>query len=196
MVTRLGSKHDTLKWCDRKAITQGRSPCFVRTVRGHALLENLKIEMLRYAFSAQQFWEYFRAWIKASFCCLTTSRRSATGWAEVSYVFENQPTFCKHHTGWSWLSSSDDPSPCVLISVYYFEDFPICGGRNSVEKHCWKLFSLLNRWTTRRRCARIPLSLSGLNFYGLVRRTRANEWQLGGCPFWLHVHLKNDSSCW
>ena len=49
-VTGLKCEHD--KWCDREAITRERSPRFSRGVRGMLPRKILKIEMLRYAFSA------------------------------------------------------------------------------------------------------------------------------------------------
>ena len=156
-VTRLKCEHD--KWCDREAITRGRSPRISRGVRGHALAflgesggmlprKILKIEMLRYAFSALlgvflslNKGSKLLSWIVAKLKTPTV----CYGWVGLFYVCENPPTFYERHTGWAWLSRRTP-----LRAYLFFEVFPSYGARNvnDVEEfqRRWNPFSFYPFW--------------------------------------------------
>ena len=76
----------------------------------------LKIEKLRYAFSAllgvflsQNKGSKVLSWIVTKL----KSPKVRYGWVGLFYVCENQPAFYEHHTGWAWLSLGEHR--CVLI---------------------------------------------------------------------------------
>ena len=145
-VTRLKCEHD--KWCDREAITRGRSPRFSRGSGGMLPRKILKIEMLRYAFSALL--GVFLSLNKGSklLSWIVTKLKSPTvrcGWVGLFYVCENPPTFYERHTGWAWLSRRTP-----LRAYLFFEVFPIYGARNvnDVEEfqRRWNPFSFYPIW--------------------------------------------------
>ena len=119
-VTRLKCEHD--KWCDREAITRGRSPRFSRGVRGMLPRKILKIEMLKYAFSALL--GVFLSLNKGSklLSWIVTKLKSPAvryGWVGLFFVCENQPTFYEHHTGWAWLSPGEHRCVFIFSSKYF-----------------------------------------------------------------------------
>ena len=111
-----GLKCEHNKWCDREAITRGQSPRFSRGSGGMLPRKILKIDMLRYAFSALL--GVFLRLNKGSklLSWIVTKLKSPTvryGWVGLFYVCENPPTFYEDHTGWAWLSPGEHR--CVLI---------------------------------------------------------------------------------
>ena len=96
--------------------------------------------------------------------------------------------FCEHHTRGRGRSPGDDHSVLILS----FGVFPFSGGRsfetlttsrksNTVETFFPHLQALAARNSSS------TSTVWKMLIYGLDRRTRAKEWQLGGCPFRLYM---------
>ena len=131
-----------------KRSLEGEALAFLGGSGGMLPRKILKIEMLRYAFSALL--GVFLSLNKGSklLSWIVIKLKTPTvryGRVGLFYVCENPPAFYEHHTGWAWLSPRKP-----LRAYLFFEVFPIYGARNvnDVEEfqRRWNPFSFYPIW--------------------------------------------------
>ena len=147
-----------------KRSLEGEALAFLGGSGGMLPRKILKIEMLRYAFSALL--GVFLSLNKGSklLSWIVTKLKTPTvryGWVGLFYVCENPPTFYEHHTGWAWLSRRTP-----LRAYLFFEVFPIYGARNvnDVEEfqRRWNPTFIVSTLFGSYRCIRLEPDLDGL----------------------------------
>ena len=106
-----------------KPSLEGEALAFLGGSGGMLPRKILKIEMLRYAFSA-----LLGVFVSLNNCSkllswIVTKLKSPTvryGWVGLFYVCENRPTFYEHHTGWAWLSRRTP----LRVLIFSSKSFP------------------------------------------------------------------------
>ena len=200
-VTRLKCEHD--KWCDREAITRGRSPRFSRGVRGHAPPENFENRDAQICVFSP-FGSIFEPEERQQVVVLNCDKiKKSNSSLRFSWTFLRlwKPTYLLWASHWLGVAFS---RRTPLRAYLFFEVFLIYGGRNvnDVEEfqRRWNPFSFYPIWklslhSTRARPRWFENArwlIDGLvsweeNFTG-VSSPGAKPDKVARCQRWLHAH--------